>query len=127
MNYKSKLERDFAKALKENKIKAEYEADKFPYVRPSSYTPDWKLKEKLYLETKGEFTAAQRANLLAFREQYPDIQIIMVFACATNKLHKKAKMTYAEWCDKNGIKYHDLQAVYENGQYRFKNPIPKYK
>lgn len=64
--YKSILERDFAKELDRIGVEYEYEADKIPYVRPSNYTPDWKIRKKVYLETKGEFSPSQRNNLLAF-------------------------------------------------------------
>lgn len=122
--YKSKLENDFAKALDKAKIKYRYEADVIPYVRPSRYIPDWKISDRVYLETKGEFAPAQRNNLLAFLEQHPDYKIIMVFANAKNKLNSKSKMTYGEWCSKHGIEYHDLQAVYNNKKksYVFRNP-----
>ena len=125
--YKSLLEKDVADHMDRQKIKYEYEADTFNYVRPSHYTPDWKVAPKRYLETKGEFSPSQRANMLAFKEQHPDIEIIMVFAQASNKLHKQAKMTYAEWCDKHGIPYHDLNAVYDKKKkgYIINNPIPR--
>ena len=125
--YKSLLERDFASHIAKQKLQAEYEADTFQYVRPSHYTPDWKIGKKRYLETKGEFAPSQRANLLAFLEQHPDIEVVMVFANAQNKLHKRAKMTYAEWCDKNDIRFHDLKAVYSKKKkgYDIGNPIEK--
>jgi hypothetical protein len=125
--YKSLLERDFASHLAKRKLPADYEAKTFQYVRPSHYTPDWKIHDKLYLETKGEFASSQRANLVAFKAQHPDVEIILVFAEASNKLHKRAKMTYAEWADKNGFRYHDLQAVYNKKKkgYDIKNPIRK--
>lgn len=125
--YKSLLERDFAEHIQKRKLDAEYEVDTYTYERPSHYTPDWKIHDKLYLETKGEFAPAQRANMLAFKEQHPDIEIVMVFADSRNLLHKKAKMTYAEWCDKHGLRYHDLRAVYnkKNRYYEIRNPIPE--
>lgn len=125
--YKSKLERDFAEHIKNRKLVAHYEVDTFKYERPSHYTPDWKIREGLYLETKGEFAPAQRANMVAFKAQHPGIEIVMVFADADNLLHKKAKMTYAQWADKNGIRYHDLKAVYNKKKkgYDIRNPIPK--
>lgn len=125
--YKSLLEKDVAAHLESRRIKFQYEADTFQYVRPSHYTPDWKIGPQIYLETKGEFAPSQRANLLAFKEQYPDVEIVMVFAQANNKLNKKAKMTYAQWCDKNGIRYHDLNAVYDKNKkgYTINNPIPR--
>ncbi len=126
MQYKSLLERDFATTLNKANIQYEYEADKIPYVRPSSYTPDWKIGKKTYLETKGEFSPSQRNNLLSFLEQHPDIEIIMIFAQANNKLNKKSKMTYGEWCERHKIKFHNLNAQYNNKTkgYVFHNPLP---
>jgi len=126
MKYKSLLERDFAKVLDAAKIQYEYEADKIPYVRPSNYNPDWKIGKKTYLETKGEFSPSQRSNMLSFLEQHPDITIIMVFAQANNTLNKKSKMTYGDWCKRHKIKYHNLNAQYDNRtkSYTFKNPLP---
>lgn len=125
--YKSKLERDFAKHIESRGLKAGYEQNTFKYERPSHYTPDWKINEGLFLETKGEFAPAQRANMVAFRNQHPNVEIVMVFADAQNLLHKKAKMTYAEWSIKNGFRFHDLQAVYNKKKkgYDIRNPIPK--
>lgn len=119
--FKSLLERDFAKLLKKQKIAFKYEEDRIPYVRQSSYTPDWKIGPKTYLETKGEFTSSQRSNLLSFREQHPDIKIIMVFAQANNKLNRKSKMTYAEWCNRHEIEFYNLDAEYisQKKEYRF--------
>lgn len=126
MKYKSLLERDFAKLLDKSGIDYQYEADKIPYVRPSNYTPDWKIGKNTYLETKGEFSPSQRNNMLSFLEQHPDIEIIMIFAQADNKLNKKSKMTYAEWCKRHKIKYHNLNAQYDSRTkgYTFQNPLP---
>lgn len=126
MQYKSLLERDFAVTLTKANIVFEYEADKIPYVRPSSYTPDWKISKNTYLETKGEFSPSQRSNLLSFLEQHPEIEIIMIFAQANNTLNKKSKMTYGEWCKRHKIKFHNLNAQYNNKtkSYVFKNPLP---
>lgn len=122
--FKSLLERDFSKALKAQGIKYKYEAHKIPYVRPSTYTPDWEIKKDVFLETKGEFTAAQRNNLLAFLEQYPKIKIIMVFAQANNKLNRKSKMTYGEWCQRHNIEFFNLNAQYDSRTKSYIFPIP---
>lgn len=122
--YKSVLEKCFSKLVG----KGQYEVDTFAYVRPSHYTPDWKIGQNKYIETKGEFTPAHRANLLAFREQYPRIKIHLVFSNASNKLHRKSKMTYGEWATKNDFLWHDLEAVYDKNKraYNFGNPnLPK--
>lgn len=107
-NYKSVFEFRISKALKSSKLKAEYEADTFEYSRPSSYTPDWKIRTGLYIESKGYFAPADRRNLTAFRAQHPDIEIRLLFANANNKLHRKSKITYAAWAEKNGFKWADF-------------------
>ena len=118
--YKSLLEKCFSKLVS----KCEYEADTFAYVRPSHYTPDWKIGQGSYIETKGEFAPSQRANLLAFREQHPRIKIHLVFSNASNKIHKHSETTYGEWAEKNGFLWHDLKAVYnkDTRDYTFGNP-----
>ena len=120
--FKSVLEKDFSKLkLVSN---CGYEIDTFAYVRPSHYTPDWKLGHNKYIETKGEFAPSQRANLLAFKEQHPRIKIHLVFSNAGNRIHKRSDTTYGDWCTKNGFLWHDLKAVYDKNikGYVFGNP-----
>ena len=44
---------------------------------------------------------------LLFKEQNPTIDIRFVFTNSKNKINKKSKTTYADWCDKYGFKYAD--------------------
>lgn len=125
IRYKSVLERDFHKLIGK---KFEYEMDTFPYTRNSHYTPDWKLRDNVYIETKGSFSPSQRSNLVHFREQHPDIIVYLVFANGTNKISGSSKTTYNMWAEKEGFGYHDLQAVFDKTSrtYKFKNPtLPK--
>ena len=112
--YKSIFEKNIAEHLLARKLKVEYEADKFDYVRPSSYTPDWKIRDKLYIESKGYFAPSDRRNLLAFKSQHPEIEILLLFANSGNRLHKKSKTTYAEWATMHEFRHADF----------FKNGIP---
>ena len=54
--FRSKFEFDFAQYLAKNKIKYEYEPEKFEYIMPvKSYTPDFYLWEYgFFLELKVE-------------------------------------------------------------------------
>ena len=36
-------------------------------------------------------------------QQHPDLDIRMLFQRASNKLSKKSKTSYADWCDKHGV------------------------
>lgn len=83
-----------------------YEPDKLTYTIPASqhtYTPDFKLRDKTYIEGKGIMDATDRKKMKLVKEQYPDITFYMLFQNAHKRLSKKSKTTYAMWCDKNGI------------------------
>lgn len=107
--YKSRLEATFAELCFKHGLGFKYEADKFPYVRPSNYIPDWKIADTVYIETKGYLAPSDRAKMVAFKEQYPKITILMVFANADNKLNSKSKTTYGEWATKHGFDWHDFR------------------
>ena len=97
--------------LKFLNAKYEYEPDKLKYSLPAtvhSYCPDFKIHKNVYIEAKGEFTAADRKKMLAVREQYPQVKIYMLFQKAGNTLSKKSKTTYTDWCDKNGFESADF-------------------
>ncbi len=106
--YKSRFEAKIADYFKARKLKVEYEADSFPYTRPSSYTPDWKIGRRLYIESKGYFAPSDRAKLKAFKAQYPEIEILLLFANSGNRLNRKSKMTYGEWAESNGFRWADF-------------------
>lgn len=106
--FKSGLERRFAELLLRNGVSAEYEVDRIPFIRQAHYTPDWKVSNNLYVETKGYFSPRNRGDLLSFREQHPDIEIFLVFSAPQNKLTSKSKTTYAEWADRHGFRWSSI-------------------
>jgi hypothetical protein len=69
------------------------------------YTPDFKLSNGIYIETKGRFLLDDRKKHLYIKEQYPDLDIRFVFQNPKTKLYKGSKTTYANWCDKHGFKW----------------------
>ena len=103
--YKSGLERQFAILAEKHGVKVEYEAKRFQFVKVGHYTPDWKINETLYVETKGYFSPSNRGNLLSFREQHPDVEIFLVFSQPQNKLTSRSKTTYAQWAEKHGFRW----------------------
>lgn len=107
--YRSGLEQDTAKFLKERGVKFTYEQFKIKWVDPKTktYTPDFVLENGIIIETKGRFISPDRAKHLAVRDQYPDLDIRFVFTNSRTKLYKGSKTTYAMWCDKYGFKYAD--------------------
>ena len=97
-NYKSKLEQTFAKTHQ-----LEYEPNTFSYTIAHKYTPDFKVTDNCYIETKGRFLGCERTKTLAVMKQNLNLQIVMVFQNPNNKLSKKSTTTYASWCEKHNI------------------------
>lgn len=111
MKYRSGLEKQVAALLNELGVSFEYESTKVPYVLQCNYTPDFLLPNGVYLETKGQFTPEDRRKMLAVKEAHPDLDIRMVFQAPYNKIDKRSKTTYAQWCDRHGIQwaaYHSI-------------------
>lgn len=107
--YKSRLELYFATLCKKQGLKFEYEPERFKYVRHAHYVPDWRIGPRTFIETKGYLAPSNRSNLLSFREQHPDITILLLFANADNKLNSRSKTTYAEWAEHNGFQWADIR------------------
>ena len=102
--FRSAFEHDIAKALDAQWVEWEYEKEAIEWQpKAKKYLPDFFLPNGIIVECKGKFDADDRAKHVAIREQRPDLDIRLLFQNAFNKLRKGAKMTYAEWCDKNGI------------------------
>jgi hypothetical protein len=99
---RSKFEEDVAKKYPE----LGYETDKLTYVVPAkkrTYNPDWTVREKVYIETKGKLDRETIEKMLLVKEQNPDAKIYLLFQRGTNKLRRGSKMTYLDWAKKNGF------------------------
>ena len=105
--YRSNFENNFATFLELNNVRYNYESEKIRYTpKIRTYTPDFHLLDyDMFVETKGQFVASDRAKHLLIREQHPDIDIRFVFQNAQKKLYKGAKTTYSDWCKKHGFQY----------------------
>jgi len=73
--------------------------------RLSRYTPDFVLPNGIIIETKGRFVTEDRKKHKLIREQYPNLDIRIVFSNPNSKIGKKSTTTYAMWCDRLGIPY----------------------
>jgi hypothetical protein len=85
-----------------------FETLKIPYVIPESahnYTPDFPLLNGIIVETKGRWLAADRAKHILIRQQYPDLDIRLVFDSPNAKITPGSKTTLAAWAEKNGFKW----------------------
>ena len=108
--FRSGLEEQLNSLLEEKGINGEYEQHKIKYIVPESnhtYTPDFKLPNGIFIETKGRFVTEDRKKHLLIREQYPNLDIRFVFQNSKNKIRKGSKTTYADWCVKYGFQYAD--------------------
>lgn len=106
--YRSGLEEVVDAHLKQKGVNGEYEQHKIHYTKPATnnkYTPDFKLPNGVFVETKGRFTTSDRKKHLLIKEQHPEIDIRFVFQNANNKLSKRSKTTYGDWCQKHGFIY----------------------
>ena len=101
--FRSGLEERVAELLTNFGIKYEYESTMVPYVIQHNYTPDFLLPSGIFLECKGYWDAEDRRKIKAVKKQNPELDIRMVFQTPYNRISKKSKTTYAQWCDKHEI------------------------
>jgi hypothetical protein len=104
--YRSGLEETIDTGLKAVGVDGQYEQHKISYTKPATqhkYTPDFRLPNGIFVETKGRFVTADRKKHLLIKEQHPELDIRFVFQNANNRLSKKSKTTYADWCNKHGF------------------------
>jgi hypothetical protein len=105
---KSMGEVKFAADLEKRGIKYKYEATTVEYQhKPQKYTPDFDLELKgiPHVEYKGKLDYETRKKLLAIRNSNPDMEIILVFEKANNKIRKGSKITYGQWAESKGFKW----------------------
>lgn len=111
---KSGLENQVGSLLLAAGLQEGYEESSITYVIPASnhrYTPDFRpFKEKLiYLETKGRWESSDRKKMKLILEQHPEKTFLMIFGRSLNTITKKSKTTYADYCNKIGLKWIDLK------------------
>ena len=105
MAFRSGLEEKVADLMVNLGVKYEYESTKVPYAIMHNYTPDFLLPNGIYLECKGYWDSEDRRKIRNVMEQNPELDIRMVFQNPFNRISKKSKTTYAQYCDKIGIRW----------------------
>jgi hypothetical protein len=111
IKFKSKLEERVADLLTNLGISYEYESTKVPYTIQHNYHPDFILPNYVHLETKGYWSPEDRRKVLAVKRDNPDIDLRMVFQAPYNKISKKSKTTYAQWCEKHDIPWSSFHNI----------------
>jgi hypothetical protein len=108
--YRSGLEESVDSLLKQSGIDGQYEQHKVLYTVPVSYheyTPDFRLPNGIFVETKGRFVLEDRKKHVLIKQQHPELDIRFVFQNSKNKIRKGSPTTYADWCKKHGFLYAD--------------------
>lgn len=108
----SKLELELSKT---GLCNCDWKPEPLKYQMLKTYSPDAKFGSTL-IEVKGYFrNSAEAAKYLWVKEQYPDIELVFVFAnpdkpIAWAKRRKDgSRMTHGEWADSKGFKYYSTK------------------
>ncbi len=110
--YRSGLEEDIDTILKQRGVDGQYEQHTISYIKPATnhtYTPDFRLPNGIYVETKGRFVLEDRKKHLLIKQQNPNLDIRFVFQNSKAKIRKGSKTTYADWCIKHGFIFADKE------------------
>lgn len=106
--FKSEFERRFVNDLENRGIEYAYEAEKFHYSVPKSYRPDFKVG-KFFIECKGYHRGIHQYlhSFIHFKRQHPNVDVRFVFdvGISTKRVSKTTKMTFADWANRNNIKW----------------------
>lgn len=114
--YRSGLEQRIQEQLNAAGCKAQYEPFKIPYEVPLSnhnYTPDFVLENGIVIETKGRWVLEDRKKIALLKEQYPNLDLRMVFSNSNSRIRKGAKSRYKDVCEKLEIPYADKEIPVE--------------
>lgn len=110
--YRSGLEEDIDSNLRQRGIDGQYEQHTISYIKPATnhiYTPDFRLPNGIYVETKGRFVLDDRKKHILIKQQNPNLDIRFVFQNSRAKIRKGSKTTYADWCIKHGFIFADKE------------------
>lgn len=108
--FRSGLEDKVADQLRKLGIDPQYEEFKIEYLKPArtaKYTPDFRLPNGIFVETKGRFITADRQKHILIKGQHPEIEVRFVFSNSRARISKLSQTTYADWCRKHGFLFAD--------------------
>jgi hypothetical protein len=101
--YKSKLETIVGGLLGPS---WDYEPFRVPYTTHRHYNPDFVIGD-LLVEVKGYFRPGDTAKYTAIRDALTEQELVFYLSSPRAKVRKGGKITMAEWCEKNDIKWFD--------------------
>lgn len=125
--FKSTYEAETAKEFDKSGIEWEYESRRLPYLpKVAYYKIDFMLKwpwpENSYciIETKGYFDPVSRAKMIQVCQQYPNLDIRMMFQNPNLKTNPDKKYTYTEWAERHNIPWTTVEKLKEEYAQRLK-------
>ena len=62
------------------------------------------IGSKMIIEAKGKFTSQDRKKMKLVTEQYPNLDIRLLFQ-RDQPINKGSKTYYSDWCHKNNIQF----------------------
>ena len=109
--FRSTFEEDVSKILKD----FDYEPFTVPYVISRSYRPYFVHNASgTLVECKGYFRDGDTKKYTSVRDSLPEGQeLVFVLMSPNKKIRKGAKMTMAQWCDKEGILWYNIETLQE--------------
>lgn len=121
--FRSKYERRVYESAKRRGIALDYEPRKFLHgvpvsggvclacgaskaeiVKRTTYTPDFRLANGTFVESKGKFTSAMRTKLVSFIKDHPTVKLRILFQ-RDNWITKAHAAKYSDWAYANSIEY----------------------
>lgn len=119
ITYKSSYEAEAARLFKENNIRFTYEERKLPYIpKPAYYKIDFTVyphkdsdEDAIIVETKGYFDQVSRAKMEQIFQQYPNLDIRMVFQNPNVLIKPSTTYAYKDWCEKRKVPHNTLEEI----------------
>jgi hypothetical protein len=108
--YRSKFEETIAELLP----KWNYEKVKVPYTVHRTYNVDF-AKGDIYIEAKGFFRPGDTQKYKAIGDALKGTgkELVFLLQSPNKKVRKGAKMTMADWCEKEGFRWFTLESIHE--------------
>ena len=112
---KSKFRSEFEQEVSQHLDGFLYEPFTVPYVIHRNYKPDFVHEATgTLVECKGFFREGDTKKYKSVRDSLPKNQkLVFVLMHPNKKIRKGAKMTMAEWCDKEEIKWFNIDKIQE--------------
>jgi len=109
--FRSTFEEEVSRILKD----FDYEPFTVPYIIQRSYRPDFVHSASgVLVECKGYFRDGDTKKYTSIRDSLPrEEELVFVLMQPNKKIRKGAKMTMAQWCEKENITWYNIDTLEE--------------